>query len=484
MDHFYDGQIRRYVTQFMRVFIGFKYRSGDDELKTVPVMYGDLSRQVASIIRENSENKLPSVPRIACYVSGIEMDTSRLADASFVSKMHIRERAYTTDSGEIEYQNYQGGGYTVERLMPTPYILSVKADIWTSNTEQKLQLFEQIAVLFNPSLELQTTDNFIDWTSITTLNITGIVFSSRSIPAGVDSEIDIMTMDFNIPIYLSPPAKVKKLGVVRAIIANVFAETGSVVDLESLVYNDGEASASIYIPNDYRLLLFKSNNGQIYDYDVTAVSAAEVIRNLGLEKEVKIGDPIDWNLILERQGGYTGNSRIHFTQPNGYELTGTFAINPVDPAVLVVTFDADTIPTNTLINSTVSGIAARGTIDAIVDPTTFNPVERWQGLANIPLATRYLLLESIGDPSNADGPDGWKGTDGSTQTSYKLFENDIVEWDGNQWVPVFDASATVAVVYVQNLRTGVQYKWDGEQWLKSFEGEYAAGYWRFDLNPH
>jgi hypothetical protein len=131
----------------------------------------------------------------------------------------------------------------------------------------------------------------------------------------------------------------------------------------------------------------------------------------------------------------------------------------------------------------VSGIAARGTIDAIVDPTTFNPVERWQGLANIPLGTRYLLLESIGDPKNADGPDGWKGTDGSTQTSYKLFENDIVEWNGTQWVPVFDASATADITYVQNLRTGVQYKWDGEQWLKSFEGEYAAGYWRFDLDP-
>ena len=26
------------------------------------------------------------------------------------------------------------------------------------------------------------------------------------------------------------------------------------------------------------------------------------------------------------------------------------------------------------------------------------------------------------------------------------------------------------------------YESDMEQWLRSFEGEYAAGYWRFDLN--
>ena len=29
MDFFYDGQIRRYVTQFMRGFSGFKYQAGD-----------------------------------------------------------------------------------------------------------------------------------------------------------------------------------------------------------------------------------------------------------------------------------------------------------------------------------------------------------------------------------------------------------------------------------------------------------------------
>jgi hypothetical protein len=73
MDYFYDGQVRRYVTQFMRVFIGFQYKAGDGTLSTVPVLYGDMTRQVAAIIKENSENKMPSVPRIACYISGLEM---------------------------------------------------------------------------------------------------------------------------------------------------------------------------------------------------------------------------------------------------------------------------------------------------------------------------------------------------------------------------------------------------------------------------
>jgi hypothetical protein len=169
MDYFYDGQIRRYVTQFMRVFIGFKYKAGTDE-RQVPVMYGDMSRQVAAIIKENSENKMSTVPKIACYISGLEMDNTRLSDPSFISKVHVRERRYTDAGGAIEYQNVQGGNYTVERLMPTPFKMSMKADIWTSSTDQKLQLLEQILVLFNPSLEIQTTDNYIDWTSLSVIN--------------------------------------------------------------------------------------------------------------------------------------------------------------------------------------------------------------------------------------------------------------------------------------------------------------------------
>ena len=137
MQHFYDGQIRRYLTQMIRMFSGFNYEDGKGNLKQVPVMYGDITRQVAHIIRDNSENKIPSVPRMGVYINGLEMDRNRLSDSSFVSKVNIRERAY--DNENNEYLNYQGKNYTVERLMPTPYKLTVNVDLWTSNTDQKLQ---------------------------------------------------------------------------------------------------------------------------------------------------------------------------------------------------------------------------------------------------------------------------------------------------------------------------------------------------------
>jgi len=498
MDYFYDGQLRRYVTQFMRIFIGFKWQAGDGEQKTVPVLYGNMSRQVANIIKENSENKLPTVPRVACYITGLEMATDRLADPTFISKVNIRERRYTDADGDglVEYQNTQGGNYTVERLMPTPFKLTMKADIWTSNTDQKLQLLEQILVLFNPSLEIQTTDNYIDWTSLSVVNLGGINFSSQSIPQGADTEIDVCSIEFDMPIYITPPAKVKRLGVVKSIIANMFTEKGDIVNLEELIYNQDTGNAQ-YVSRKHRVLLFKANNGQPHDYELVLVSPTQPIQSAGLEKETKVGSDNDWSKYLTIEGGWVQDvSQVWFKQPSGYDLIGTIAPHPLDPAILLVTFDQDTIPTNTLIASLVNGLPARGTIDAIIDPYKFNPLKTFGSHAQIPLGTRYLMLDDVNPSPNVgqsfdrqgdsaatvyDGPDAWSNSTVEGDDPV-ITANSIVEWSGTRWATIWDPLTGENPTYIQNLKTGIQYRWDGEQWLKSFEGEYAPGYWGFKLD--
>ena len=44
MLHFYDGQIRRYITQIIRLLSNFSYADGKGALVQVPVMYGDITR--------------------------------------------------------------------------------------------------------------------------------------------------------------------------------------------------------------------------------------------------------------------------------------------------------------------------------------------------------------------------------------------------------------------------------------------------------
>lgn len=473
MDFFYDGQIRRYITQFMRIFIGFKYQDGDGSFKHVPVMYGDMSKQVAQLIKDNSENKMIAVPRIACYVTGLELDRSRLADASFVSKVSVRSREYEDfdpQTGEPIYQNTQGGGYTVERLMPTPFKLSMKADIWASNTDQKLQLLEQILVLFNPSLEVQTTDNYIDWTSLSVVELISSNFSSRSIPQGADVDIDISSLEFEMPIYISPPVKVKKLGVVQNIIMNMFDDTGQLKPISELAFNspdspDVKSTAIVTTPGNFGVLMLSSktvtgvDTGQYY---VSALDPNEAIVESGLDVPRKSNPIIDWNKIIPIYGTYKpGISRIRFLKSNGYELVGTFTINELDPSFLVVDLDLDTSPSSDL------------NITAIVNPQTYDP------RTFVDIGTRYLILDDIGNVNNTDGADAWKNTDNS---DFVALANSIVEWDGNDWSVVFDPTEErTTPFYITNIKTGIQYKWEDSQWLKAFEGEYTAGYWSFDL---
>lgn len=504
----------------MRVFIGFKWKAGDGSESTVPVTYGDMTRQVAAIIKENSENKMLTVPKISCYISSLEMDTTRLSDASFVSKIHIRERRYTDANGTRDYQNTQGGNYTVERLMPTPFKLMMKADIWTSNTDQKLQLLEQILVLFNPSLELQTTDNYIDWTSLSALYLNSTTFSSRTIPAGAESEIDICTLQFELPIYLTPPAKVKKLGIVQSVISNVFNESGDVINLEELVYNRQSGTWKT-TTNSYRVLLFKSNTGVLNDnqYDLTLVNHSHAVLSLGLdEKEFTNGEPIDWNAILEVQGGYIPGSQIWFIKPDGSEILGTYVINPLNPAILTITLDPDTYPGNTDIASNMVGGETRGTVDAIIDPYKYNPITTYGSFAAIPVGLRFLMLDDVNNsanrggyiqyPSNpADstnvpyrGPQAWRepsneDSSWSNQdgTDPSIKANSIIEWTGSSWSTIwFPEENTIEAAelageifsptYIQNIRTGIKYRWDGSQWLKAFEGEYGPGDWNFRVD--
>jgi hypothetical protein len=74
----------------------------------------------------------------------------------------------------------------------------------------------------------------------------------------------------------------------------------------------------------------------------------------------------------------------------------------------------------------------------------------------------------------------WRDKNG---TDPIIMANSIIEWNGTTWIEIWDPDTGVNPTYIQNLRTGIQYRWDGLQWLKAFEGEYAPGFWNFVLIP-
>ena len=232
----------------------------------------------------------------------------------------------------------------------------------------------------------------------------------------------------------------------------------------------------------------------VYSNEVTLLGASENIlpREVTLEISIRQGTGPTWTELFDQYPGQykAGSSTIFLTQPNGTEVIGTVAVNPLDETKLTVTWDQDTLNTNTGIDSqgrldTDTGYdasssfrpASPGTFDAIINPQTIGPDD--SKLPEKTAGRRYLLIEDIGADINNDGADAWKGTDDSDLIAHA---NDIIEWSGTQWVVIFEAAQEAdTLIYQTNIYTGVQYVWNGVYWAKSFEGDYQKGLWRIEL---
>jgi len=466
---FYDEQVKRFLLQFIRIFSNFQVEFGRDAdgnkaLYQVPIKYGDPSRQAAAINSNNSENTLLSTPQMSVNITDFSYDRERVQDPTYIDKITVRQKEYNDVTNTYTDTQYQA--YTIERVMPAPYKMNLKLDIWTSNVEQKLQLLEQILVFFNPVLEIQNTDNFLDWTSLSYVSLENVIWTSRSIPTGTESDIDVATLEFTIPIWLTAPAKIKKLGVVQKIIASVYNSDGNLNS--SLQDQNLMGNRMRFAPLDYGLLLI---NGQ-----ARLLHAQEGVINsnntIGLP--VKTNTSLEWLKVINLYGKITNNanitngiSQIRLTKENGLEVVGTIAISPTDPYVLLVTIDPETKPTDTI-----------GNLTAVIDPLKSGPG------VNLPVPTapgiRYLILNDTGNPDPNPSPDetyypvAWTGTGGMPLIARA---NDIIEWNGTYWEVMFDSNSVTTLQYVTNSTTGIQYKWTGTDWVKSYEGEYLAGYW-------
>ena len=447
---FYDNQIRRFLIQFAKIFSNWyvtkgKDPAGNDILVRVPIMYGDQSRQAATVIANNSASNLPSAPLITYYISGLEYDQRRTQDPTYIDRINVRQRTFNSDTGQ--YETTQGQAFTVERLMPVPYTLRITVDFWTTNYQQKLELIEQLGTLFNPSMEIQSTDNFIDWTSLSVVYQDGLTFSSRTIPQGTANPIDVMTWKFYMPIWISNAAKLKKMGVIEKVISSIFKGTAlQDIQNEDLLLGTRQKIT----PYGYKLLLM-GNRLQLLPAD-----NAPFVSNVDLNYPNPPNTSLYWSSLLNVYGTIRpGISQIWLQNEfMDTDIVGTIVPDPTDDRLLIYDIDPDTLPQNTL-----------SPVDSVVNPLISGPNA---GLPDPVNGVRYLLVESI-------------GSDGNTTIAWGDLvanANDIVEYnaDTGQWFVSFDSQNTTTVEYVTNLTTSIQYRYtpDGV-WMKSYEGWYGQG---------
>jgi hypothetical protein len=323
----------------------------------------------------------------------------------------------------------------------------MNCDIWTSNTEQKLQLMEQILVLFNPTLDVRTSNNPYDWSSLTYIEMKNTTWSSRSIGSSIDDIIDVASINFDLPILINPPAKVKQQKLIHTIINQMYNLDDVQLDnfKENVAFDRSTVEYTV-VTLENRKVMYEDNKLTLLALDETAFDSD--------------GNEVSWTNDLKKFGELRdGISQIRLrksSDPGDTDNDIIGRVSKLNDNILSVDIDTSTLPTNTL-----------SAINGIIDGSKNYPGDGTVPSANA--GVRYLLLNPIPVSSN------WNGL--SSANRY-----DIVEFDGIAWSIVFDSAANNNLThYVTNVSTDDQLEWNGSGWVNSYEAIYNAGFWRLYL---
>ena len=460
----------------MRIFSDLKIRNGPDAnglytITRVPVVYGDPSWVVAQIIKGGSENTLMPAPMFSVYIDSIKMSPDRRQDTQFVGKISTVERnvqglqpGVCDDLQTPTYGTQSGIRYDVDRYMPVPYDIYFKLDCWTTNTTNKLQIWEQISTIFNPSIQLQQNSNLLDWTSIFEVWMEDFTWTNRSIPQGGEAERDVMSWKFKVPVWINPPAKVKRSTLIAEIVTNVF-DSLDVQNVSATVdNNEYDVFRNCFSGIPLQIITTEGN----YKISVERNGPQEEITLLNAD-----GSPLpiqSWQKLIQIYGQIEPNiTKIRLKlDPNidvsDSDIIGGIVQDPIRQNVLIFTPDIDTLPANTI-----------PPILNIVDPTEVTP---GNGLPAAAAGQRYLLTsqDSVGEePAIPMGvsTSPW----GANIVAYP---NDVIEFNGIAWKVIFDSRNTFGLNYLINTANDTQYTFDGKNWFYTYYGQYAPGYWRID----
>ena len=455
--YFYDKQIRRFLNQFIRIFdemyVEFgKDTTGNPILKRVPVRYADTNRVVSSILKNNSDVTTLNVPMMVCYIKEVDYDRQRIQEPKFVDSKSVRTRAVDPLTGNVTTQ--QGQNYTLQRLMPAPYRLTVVMELWTSNFDQKASLWEQITCMFNPDMELQSTSNYFDWTSLSYVILTNTKWTTRDIPIGADDPIDVATLTFEMPIWMSTPAKIQRLASISSIVATTYDAQGNPqLALEEAINQIG--TRQYFTPTGYGVIV-NGSNVSLYP------QGGPLLNNTNYNIPSTNANAIAWAPVINLFGNIANNySMMYLTNSTTERLvTGTVAYDPTNEYNLKFTVDSATIPTNIL-----------PSVNAIVDPRVNGP---GIGLPAASIGQRYFVVNSLGGATLGNGAAAWQNANTSITQAQP---NDIIQYTGNAWIVSYRPNAISNASYVTNTFSSHQYAWNGSSWVKSWEGSYSGGFW-------
>ena len=215
-----------------------KWNENDESLISVPVHYGDPDRVVAAILASNTQNSPVRLPVMSAYMKGMNIAPERMHGVGVERRnSYVPVGGLLPDDIKVVYQRN-----------PVPYNMEMELAIMTSNTDQMWQIIEQIMVIFDPQLTIQTSDSIFDMSRLTSVELKSGPSYENPYPSGQERRYVKAVMTFEMPIYLSIPADVKKNYIERIFMRIGAVSTGASSSEEIISELDAQG-----IP--YRLVL-------------------------------------------------------------------------------------------------------------------------------------------------------------------------------------------------------------------------------------
>ena len=232
---YYDEQIKGYLLQFNAIFQDMHVSVGKNDLNEhrlipVPIVIGSMDRVAAAAATGHTQNKHIRLPMMSSNIAMYELARDRFKGVAMESR-----DVFVPIGGTIE-----DDALVVKQRQAIPYRLTVDLMVYTSNKDQQFQVMEQIMMLFDPSLQIQTSDAHLDPTRITTVELTN-VSPEDNFPPGTESRNSMVTFTFTVDAYISIPGVIKR-EVVKRIIARVSAMNGGDI---GTIHSSGSGNADI-----------------------------------------------------------------------------------------------------------------------------------------------------------------------------------------------------------------------------------------------
>lgn len=248
-DYYYGEQIRNYIDQFAQVFAEMYVTVGKNDYNSetnyvrIPIVYGSPDKVVTAIKNENTQNKPLRLPMFSIKLDGINLMLDRKSGTNTEHRKSV-----LPVGGDIKKDLK-----VIYRTKPLPYNLTFSVTALASNSDQMFQIVEQILILFDPMLQLQTSDQYGDWSKIFDAELMSVDITDNRTPEN-DGRILSSTFGFDIRAYLSPPANIKK---------NAITSIKLRIDTVAARYNTNEYVKDVDRPEPAYTVIYDINKSDI-----------------------------------------------------------------------------------------------------------------------------------------------------------------------------------------------------------------------------